>query len=237
MRVLAASIATTVTLLAQIEPATTESGVYTPAQAARGRAVYLETCAQCHGAALTGGVGRRLAGESFVADWATLPLDRLVARARTMPPDDSPRLADEDYLAVVSYILEANAFPAGERPLTAEAAKGIVIAARSEPPDAGLVQVVGCLTRGGDGAWMATSASAPRRTKEPAASGLEERQRLANLPPGNLSFRLLNAFPSPDRFEGHRVEVKGLLISGGPERPAPPVINVTAVEAVAVDCM
>ncbi len=48
---------------------------------------------------------------------------------------------------------------------------------------------------------------------------------------GDAMFRLLNAFPSPAKLDGHRAEVKGFLIRGSSD-----AINVTALTSVASSC-
>jgi hypothetical protein len=78
---------------------------------------------------------------------------------------------------------------------------------------------------------MLTDAADPVRTKDPNASSESERERLAQSSAGTRAYRLLNAYPAPDRFEGQRVEVKGLLIRGAADS-----LNVTAIAAVAREC-
>ena len=50
-------------------------GVYSEAQAERGRQLYEASCARCHGDDLSGANARPLAGESFIRDWGGLKLD------------------------------------------------------------------------------------------------------------------------------------------------------------------
>ena len=50
------------------EERTVKEGVYSTAQAVRGRTQYEATCMRCHGADLTGGAGRSLPGDVFVRD-------------------------------------------------------------------------------------------------------------------------------------------------------------------------
>jgi len=94
--------------------------VFTPAQVARGKAVYAESCAACHGSALTGGAAPPLTGRQFEASWShpqvTLD-DILFIQRTTMPPRASSSVSPDDHVAVFAYILEANGYTAGETPL------------------------------------------------------------------------------------------------------------------------
>ena len=211
----------------------TNDGVFTDDQVERGRSAYEQHCQQCHGVDLAGGVGRRLAGDAFIADWSGIGLDRLLDRISTMPPG-GPRLDEPDQLAVLAFILDVNGFPKGEVSLSADIARAVSISphdAQDAAPEAGLVQAVGCLTRGAGRQWLLTAAADPVRTKDPGASADAARELLARVSSGTRSYQLLNVYPAPDRFEGQRVEVKGLLIRGQADS-----LNVTAIAAVAREC-
>jgi mono/diheme cytochrome c family protein len=211
----------------------TNDGVFTSAQVERGRGVYEQHCQQCHGVDLGGGVGRRLAGDAFIADWSGLGLDRLLDRISGMPPG-GPRLDESEQLALLAYILDVNGFPKGEISLSTESARAVSIAApgaQDIAPESGLIQAVGCLTRSPERQWMLTDAADPVRTKDPNASSESARTLLAERSRGTRAYRLLNAYPAPDRFEGQRVEVKGLLIRGAADS-----LNVTAIAVVAREC-
>lgn len=217
----------------QDAPRTTRDGVFTAEDAQRGRSSYEQHCQECHGVDLSGGVGRRLIGDAFIADWSGLGLERLLDRVRTMPPA-GPHLDEAEYLTVLAYILDRNGFPPGTAPLSVEVARAVSIAAhddRDTPPESGLVQAVGCLTRNAGRQWMLTAAGEPVRTKDPSASPEAERQVLAQRAAGTRAYRLLNAYPAPDRFEQQRVEVKGLLIRGDADS-----LNVTSIAPVAGGC-
>lgn len=211
----------------------TNDGVFNADQAERGRRAYEQHCQQCHGVDLSGGVGRRLAGDGFLADWSGIGLDRLLDRISGMPPG-GPRLDESDQLTLLAYILDFNGFPRGEIALNAEIARAVSIStqgAQDAAPASGLVQAVGCLTRSAERQWMLTAAADPVRTKDPNASSDPARELLAQTSPGSRTYRLLNAYPAPDRFEGQRVEVKGLLIGGAADS-----LNVTAIAVVAREC-
>jgi mono/diheme cytochrome c family protein len=211
----------------------TNDGVFTADQVERGKSAYEQHCQQCHGVDLGGGVGRRLAGDAFISDWSGIGLDRLVDRISTMPPG-GPRLDEPDQLAVLAFILDFNGFPRGEISLSADIARATSIALRDSKdtvPESGLVQAVGCLTRGAERQWLLTTAADPVRTKDPGASADAARAVQAQTSPGTRSYQLLNVYPAPDRFEGQRVEVKGLLIRGAADS-----LNVTAIAVVAAEC-
>jgi alcohol dehydrogenase (cytochrome c) len=89
---------------------------FTAAQAARGKAVFAQSCAACHGATLTGGSAPPLSGPRFEASWnhPQMTLDDLLFIQRTtMPPKASGALSAEDHAAVFAYILEMNGYQAG----------------------------------------------------------------------------------------------------------------------------
>jgi quinoprotein glucose dehydrogenase len=97
-----------------------QSGVYTPAQAARGQAIYKERCAECHGAELQGAIAPPLVGDGFLSVWGGL-LSELAAKIRnTMPADKSARLTPAQSVDLVAYVLQSGKFPAGKTELTTE---------------------------------------------------------------------------------------------------------------------
>jgi mono/diheme cytochrome c family protein len=96
---------------------TTAQGVYSAAQAAHGKEVYLAHCATaCHQPGLTGsGPAPDLAGPDFMARWEDLSLADLQRKiAGTMPLGKAGSLPAEDYLAVIAYLLAENGFPAAD---------------------------------------------------------------------------------------------------------------------------
>lgn len=95
-------------------------GVYTTAQADRGKALYVDSCAKCHGGTLDGNDEvPALKGAHFMADWETQSVVDLVNRIRTTMPMDNPgTLSTESAINVVSYILQQNGIPTGSAELT-----------------------------------------------------------------------------------------------------------------------
>ena len=109
-------------------------GVYTAAQAAAGQAVYEQACARCHQSNLQGSFeAPQLAGESFLRFWGDLSPRDLYERTRSSMPPDEDALADEAYVDVVAYLLQANGAPAGDAPLSATTAVAIGTVATGEP--------------------------------------------------------------------------------------------------------
>jgi mono/diheme cytochrome c family protein len=91
------------------------AGVYSADQAITGKAVYDKACAACHGAELQGaGEAPALKGPPFLANWKDKTVGDLYTYARrNMPPGAAGTLHDQDYRAVVAYILQGNGFKAG----------------------------------------------------------------------------------------------------------------------------
>jgi len=92
-----------------------ERGLYTAAQASRGRDIYRTHCAVCHGSRLDNGVAVALVGPDFLGKWGTpaRSLDDLFFILRTtMPQPAAGSLAKDEYTDVLAYILERNELPA-----------------------------------------------------------------------------------------------------------------------------
>jgi quinoprotein glucose dehydrogenase len=190
-------------------------GIYTDAQADRGKAVFDVRCAHCHGDDLVGGDGPSLIGASFIRSWASRYVDRLFKKVQTRMPADDPTLAtDKEKLDIVTYLLRMNGFPAGknELPLDTEYLSTIQIVGRNGPepaPSGAMVEVMGCLAKVGDD-YKLTSAT------DPAVSTMDDpeadERAAAKRPLGNATVSLLDVFPKPDADLGHKMLAKGLLI-------------------------
>ena len=204
-------------------------GVYSEAQASRGKAQYEASCRSCH----RDGPRR---DEEFMRDWSGSDLESLFKQIKSSMPSGAPSsLSDAAYTDIVAYVLQVNAFPAGRNELAAAAIGPIRIEGRNGPgpvPDFALVRVAGCLTQGPGAAWTLADAGEPIRTKDPAASADDESKLSQAARPGTLVFRLLNVFPAPDAFVGHIVEARGFLIRD----PGGNRINVTSVRTLAPRC-
>jgi hypothetical protein len=203
-------------------------GVYTSEQAARGRDAYEADCRTCDRD------GPRK-DEPFMRDWGGSEVNALFDQIKMSMPASAPSsLSDASYFDIIAYLLEANAFPAGSEPLDDGRIAGIRIEGRevTRPvPNFALVASVGCLAQTEDKGWRLTGASEPVRTKNPEASGADERAPIAT-PASSQTFGLMNIYPAPDRYNGHMVEAKGFLIRDeGGDR-----INVTSIRAIDSRC-
>ncbi len=83
---------------------------YTHAQAEAGAEVYRVACADCHLANLRGDFeAPELVGANFRREWGDQPVAALLENIRTTMPEDAPEsLSDEEYAAVVAYIIQRN---------------------------------------------------------------------------------------------------------------------------------
>jgi len=101
----------------QSQSETVYDGVYTPAQAKSGEAIYHGKCAQCHGEGLTGGENESpaLKGDEFISHWQGKPLRTLYSRViSTMPLTDPGSLSEKEVLDLVAYMLQINEYPSGK---------------------------------------------------------------------------------------------------------------------------
>ena len=214
-------------------------GVYTASQADRGRAVFQSTCTTCHNFDLRGNSGRgpALVGDPFMTDWETENLSTLFSRLKTTMPRINPgSLADNTYLDLLAYVLQANAFPEGTGELNLAELAGITIARRDggaskAVPNFALVSIVGCLDQADD-RWVLTHTSEPLITEERPATEPElkdaDSRRL-----GTGKFRLLGAYGyEPDIHRGHKVLAQGLLYRVHDDNR----LNVTGLQTVGLNC-
>jgi quinoprotein glucose dehydrogenase len=98
-------------------------GVYTEAQATRGKGLYSQECASCHGGELTGGeMAPPLAGGEFMAGWDGLTIGDLFERVRISMPQNAPgSLSGQQNADILAFMFSSNKFPAGETELPKEA--------------------------------------------------------------------------------------------------------------------
>ena len=98
-------------------------GVYSEAQAARGKALYAESCASCHGGELTGGeMAPPLAGGEFMAGWDGLTIGDLFERVRISMPQNAPgSLSGQQNADILAFMFNSNKFPAGTTEMPKEA--------------------------------------------------------------------------------------------------------------------
>lgn len=90
------------------------SGVYTEEQAERGVSVFNQVCAACHGPG-------EFQSADFLAAWSGRPVGSLFEFISQNMPEDAPgSLQPGEYADVLSYLLQLNGAPAGERELPPE---------------------------------------------------------------------------------------------------------------------
>ena len=96
------------------------SGVFTAAQAERGKTEYVPSCAACHGVAL---VPRNddvpgLSGVPFEYSWHGKTVAERFEQISTTMPYNAPRsLTAQQYVDILAYILQFNGYPAGDAEL------------------------------------------------------------------------------------------------------------------------
>lgn len=200
-------------------------GVYSAAQAERGRGTFLTTCQRCHGADLAGNNGPALRGERFMTTWGGGSVTRLFEKIRdTMPPFATSTLDDATKLDVVAFILQSNGFPAARNDLALGDLESIQVVAQGEQlkvQNFARVQVVGCLARGGDtDKWVLTGASEPAVATDnaPVSSGAGGTGRVVLINAGQFN---------PDAQVGQRVDARGLIYREGGES----LLAVTALKS------
>jgi alcohol dehydrogenase (cytochrome c) len=105
-----ATVATVATAVLMTPGPLSAQAVFTMEQATRGQAVYEEACAECHLSSLRGNFeAPELSGPSFRQAWGGQPIAELLEYTRSTMPDGAPEsLTDEQYTAVIAYIVQAN---------------------------------------------------------------------------------------------------------------------------------
>ena len=149
---------------------TVKDGVYSDAQATRGKAIFDMRCALCHGERLEGAAGPPLAGDVFLGPRDNQPVSDVFDKINATMPADAPGTLEPQQVAdLVAFILQANKFPAGRTELAPAAAllKQIAIAAPTPP------------------ARVATASSAP---SFPATGTLNQVMRGILFPSSNVLF-------------------------------------------------
>jgi mono/diheme cytochrome c family protein len=126
-----AMAAAVVTLAGQTK--TVWDGVYSDAQAGRGKKGYITHCAECHNEGLQGGdLAPALKGEDFLLQWNDKSMAELFERTqKTMPQSNPGGLMPQETADIIAYMLQVNRMPAGQADLPSEAAalKSIAIKA------------------------------------------------------------------------------------------------------------
>jgi hypothetical protein len=213
------------------------SGVYTTAQAERGKTAFVKSCGNCHNSTLEGTArAPALHGDRFMADWLNTNVDTLFTKLRdTMPATYPETVSDDVKLDILTYLLQANSFPAGSAELKLDEKElaniRIVRKGAREIPNFALVAITGCLGHGPGNSWILKNASEPVAAKEDTK---EEIFTEATPPqPGTQTYLLVSvtAF-NPASHQGHMMEARGLLY----REPNENRINLTSLQMVSSDC-
>ena len=91
-------------------------GIYTAAQAERGKAVYAMNCAGCHGEKQEGGnSGPTLSGPDFTNGYKDGSAGALLTKISQDMPSSAPgSLEPQQYADVFAFVLSVNKYPAGQ---------------------------------------------------------------------------------------------------------------------------
>jgi S-disulfanyl-L-cysteine oxidoreductase SoxD len=230
MRIVALLCAAASVLLAQER---IWEGVYTEAQATRGREAYLKSCTNCHNLDLAGSVrGPALKGDRFMSTWQNGSVANLYRKIRDFMPATYPDSVAEDVkIDVLAYLLKENSFPAGKAELRLDEKDleeiQITQKGSSGVPNFTLVQVFGCLEGGSETKWKLTHATEPVAIKEDAPRG-KAPQRF-----GAATFLLVSAGQfNPESHRRQQMEARGLLYRDASGAR----LNLTSFERNGVPC-
>lgn len=92
---------------------------FTAEQANQGKATYDSQCAMCHGQNLQGQSGPPLKGDQFLSKWQKNSLEDFYhIMSTTMPLTKPGSLSGEQYLNILTYVLQNNGHKATDKPLT-----------------------------------------------------------------------------------------------------------------------
>ena len=210
-------------------------GVYTTAQAERGRVNFTAKCGACHRNDLSG--YQSLLTNQFLPHWREDNLDSFYTAMRSTMPREAPAtLSEEVYVDILAFILQANDFPPGSEELTPGALPNIRIQGKSGPAPlatGALAQVVGCLAQRSDKSWALIRATNPIRTRNPSNVTAQELKAQEATPLGAQTFGLLDpAVYQPDAHKGYKVLAKGFLI----RTPEQDRLNLTALQRTGLGC-
>jgi len=97
--------------------------LYTAAQADAGKLAFQANCAVCHGPTLEGRAGPALKGPTFATPQAHFSVgDVFTIVSQNMPASAPGTLQHDDYVSIMSFLLQQNGYPAGDTALTFDSA-------------------------------------------------------------------------------------------------------------------
>jgi S-disulfanyl-L-cysteine oxidoreductase SoxD len=213
-------------------------GIFTNAQAERGKATFNNACLRCHAADLSGTTAPALKGDRFQSSWGNDTVESLFAKIRdTMPPNFGTIVNDQAKLDVVTYILQTNGFPAGQTELvigSGDLASAQILkqGEQANVQNFSLVSTVGCLARGPDNTWVLTRTADPTMTREdvPSAQTLSSAATRAL---GTHTYRLLSVTQfNPEAHQGHKMEARGLIYN----EPGNERLTLTSLQMAGATC-
>ncbi|HEX6994900.1 MAG TPA: cytochrome c [Gammaproteobacteria bacterium] len=116
-------------------------GVFTDAQARRGRELYPGPCGKCHGKRLDGAPDdpdmfstKPIGGPKFLRNWDGRSLGVLFEYLRTTMPANNPGfLSDGEYADLLAYMLAVSGAPPGEVELPPDPSALAAVAIRKAP--------------------------------------------------------------------------------------------------------
>ena len=214
------------------------NGVYSAAQAARGKDHFEKSCSNCHNLDLNGSVrAPALRGEHFMSDWGGASANTLFIKLRDSMPATYPDTVSEAIkIDILAYLLQANGFPAGreELPLDQKELEDILIVGKGDHtiPNFTLVRLVGCLSRGTGKNWTLTRTSEPVNTKDdvPTPAALQDAEA-KSLGTGSFDLVGTGAF-QPESHQGRKVEARGLLYRDSKRS----LLNLTSLQDAGGSC-
>jgi mono/diheme cytochrome c family protein len=226
--------------LAPQNPETVLDGVFTAAQAERGKAAYALQCSSCHSEDLSGLSAPALKDQPFVDNWREDSAKTLFTFIKTRMPARAPgSLSEDTYVDILAHIFAVNMFPPGSKELRSDGLDNIRIVGQGGPapiPNFALIALAGCLSQAPDNTWTLTNVPPPVRVRQekPTASDV---QASAARPRGTDTFRLVyidSLRPNflPESHVGHKLHAQGYLLRNDKGLG----LSVTALESVATTC-
>ena len=219
---------------------TTLDGIYSAAQADRGKAAFASSCAACHRADLTGFSAPPLKGAMFLDRWREFPSSVLYELMRTsMPKDASAPLPQSTYLDIFSHMLRENELPAGVGDLRVDVLSKTLLVGKDGPqplPSSAQVGVIGCLKLEVGTGWFLTQSAEPFRAVDGFEISATELADAKTATFGAALFRLqgITDLPNVDlkKLDQSKVEIKGILV----RQAKGDRINVTVVKQAGPSC-
>ena len=121
MALLGGVFAIALSLSAQDEATSVQSGVYSQEQAERGEQLFGEACMVCH-------QPEEFADGGYMDGWSGMNVNDLVEFIRSTMPEDNPgRLKRQEYIDIVAFLFQQNGLHAGETEMIRKELKKIHI--------------------------------------------------------------------------------------------------------------